>query len=133
MKTLVLQVQNLKYLDTQFSQSQRVKFYLKLLARKHQAFSQLNLKQTELLPLIGRLEILKIKTQQQRKKQELEVLIMKKNNHSILMKLKRSLHLFLKLSQPRVSLVKCLVRHTFHNFRDNLTKKKMLDRIWSKN
>ena len=129
MRTWVKQAQNHKLQDNQFSQSQRVSFFLKLAARqvRNQAFSHRNQQRhhrqhhqagKKNRRTSKKFQLQLMKTQQLSKNKERRCQL-KRMDHLIQMKLRKLLLLFHKSSQPPVRLVKCLVRHTFRNFKDN--------------
>ena len=135
MKTWDKQDQNHKLQDNQFSQSQRVSFSQRWVARqvRNQAFSHRNLQRPHRQHhqagkknrrTSRRFQLPLMKTQQLLKNIDRRCQL-KRTDHLTLMKLRKSLPLFHKSSQPPVRLVKCLVRHTFRNFKDNSKTRRM--------
>ena len=92
------------------------------LQRHHQQQHQHGKKKPRILK---RSQLLLMKMLLQSKNHQEKRLIPRRNKlFLILMKLKKSLPQYLKSSQLQVKLVKCLVKHTFHNFKDNSKKRR---------
>ena len=138
MKTWDHEDQAHKHQENQHSQNQKVNSSLRSVVKqqvRREAFSHRNQRQHLLLlqvgnkPRILRKPHLPLKKMLVPPKYKKSFQLPKNRHQLILMKLRKLLLPYLKSSQPLVKLVRCQVRHTFHNFRDSFKMRKMQGKI----